>query len=116
MPGRWGSQLLERRERLRRCLGLLALHVDQPAPDDAVIEALHARRPVLTFQDTAAAAGLIEDGVSGANLPPDPRMLALAMNRLGGDPGHARRLGDGAYATLGRDGINWALVAERLLS
>lgn len=106
----------QRRERLRHCLGLLALHHDQPAPEEVVIEALHARRPVLTFDDTAAAAGLIENGLNGVKQPPDPRLLALDMNRLAADPAWNRQLGEGAFASLARHGITWSHVAERLLS
>lgn len=104
-----------RRERVRRCLGVLALHADQPAPHDAVIEAFHARRPVLTYRDTVAVAGLVEDGANGLVVSPDPRQLAASMNRLEGDLALGRRLGEGAFTTLTRNGINWPNVAERLL-
>jgi len=105
-----------RRELVRHCQGLLALHYDQPAPDDILIEALHAHRPILTFDDSGAAAGLIENGFNGVKHPPDPRMLAWDMNRLATDTALNQQLGEGAFATLAHHNIHWSNVAERLLS
>jgi len=105
-----------RREFIRNCQGLLALHYDQPAPEDALIEALYAHRPILTFDDTGAPAGLIENGYNGVKHPPDPRMLAWDMNRLATDHNLNQQFGKGAFATLAQHNISWSKVAEQLLS
>jgi glycosyltransferase involved in cell wall biosynthesis len=81
-----------------------------------LIEALYAHRPILTFDDTGAPAGLIENGYNGVKHPPDPRMLAWDMNRLATDHNLNQQFGKGAFATLAQHNISWSKVAEQLLS
>lgn len=106
----------ERRERLRHALGCLAVGIDQEAPEDAIVEAFHARVPVLTVADSGAPRGMIANGHDGIVVEPDPRLLAIAMNRLAGEPSYRRALGEKAFHSLEVQGISWAHVAEKLVA
>jgi hypothetical protein len=106
----------ERRRRLQHALGCLCVGCDQEAPEDAVIEAFHARVPVLTVGDSGAPRWMIQHGVNGVNLEPSPRLLAATMNRLAGEPSYRRELGEGAFQSLTRLSISWDYVAESLLA
>jgi hypothetical protein len=106
----------QRRDRLRRSLGCVSVGFDQVAPEDAVIEAFYARVPVFTVWDSGAPAGIIQNGINGLSLEPNPRLLAVAMNRVAGEPSYRRELGEAAYQLIERLGISWDYVAERLLA
>lgn len=106
----------QRRERLRRALGCLSVGFDQEAPEDAVVEAFHARVPVFTVMDGGSPAGIVQHGINGINLEPNPRLLAVAMNRVAGEPAYRRELGEAGHQLISRLGISWDYVAERLLA
>ncbi len=106
----------QRRERLRRSLGCLCVGLYQEAPEDAVIEAFHARVPVLTVVDSGAPSWIIEPNVIGIKVEPSPRLLAMAMNRLATDPAYRRRIGEGGALALRRHNISWDYVAESLVA
>jgi glycosyltransferase involved in cell wall biosynthesis len=106
----------ERHECLRHALGCLSVGLNQEAPEDAIIEAFHARVPVLTVEDSGAPAWMIEHGVNGVKLEPSPRLLAVAMNRLAGEPSYRRDLGEGAFRLLEKLGVSWDHVAEALVA
>jgi glycosyltransferase involved in cell wall biosynthesis len=106
----------QRQERLRHSLGCLSVGLDQEAPEDAVIEAFHACRPVLTVSDSGAPNWMIDHGVNGVKPEPNPRLLAVAMNRLADEPSYRRELGEGAFRSLAWHRISWDHVAESLLA
>jgi glycosyltransferase involved in cell wall biosynthesis len=61
----------------------------------ALLEAMASRIPVVATS-VAGTREVVEDGVSGVLVPPgDARSLALAMEALLGDRGHAARLAEG---------------------
>jgi glycosyltransferase involved in cell wall biosynthesis len=49
-------------------------------------------------------------------VPPEPRALAEAMDRLYEDRALAQRLGEAGPAAIERLGITWDRVLERLLA
>jgi glycosyltransferase involved in cell wall biosynthesis len=76
-----------------------------------VNEAMHAGLPVVATDAVgAAAAGLVEDGVTGRVVPErDPAALAAALNDVLADDGGADRLG--AAARQRADGITFEATA-----
>ena len=106
----------ERHQRLRHALGCLSVGLNQEAPEDAIIEAFHARVPVLTVADSGAPASMIAHGVSGVEVDPNPRLLAMLMNKVAGDPAYRRELGEGGFGLLQSLGVSWDRVAEALVA
>ena len=56
----------------------------------------------------------VRDGENGFVCEPTPQALAEAMDRLFADRALARRLGEGAHATLADLRIDWDRVVEAL--
>ncbi len=102
-------------EQLRDCSGVVSCGRKQWAPEEGVLEAFQARRPVVATVDSAATAHLIQSGANGVLLQPDPRLLATQLDRLRRIPSFARDLAEGGYQTLKRLRISWETVAEGLL-
>ncbi len=97
------------------CAAAVTFGVAQMAPEEGVLEAFAAGRPVIAAEDSGAAAEVVEDGVNGLVLPPDPRALASALCRLARGPGPARAMGEAGRRTLAARRITWGHVTEQLL-
>jgi len=79
------------------------------------VEAFKSLRPVLTTSDSGGVLEFVADGVSGFVCPPGAhREMGARIDRLAGDPGLARRLGEAGAAKVA--GIHWDSVVERLLA
>lgn len=106
----------QRHDRLRHALGCLSVGMAQEAPEDAILEAFHARVPVLTVTDSGAPAGMITHGNNGIKVDPNPRLLAMQMNQLAGDSAYRRDLGEAAFRFLETHQVSWDHVAEALVA
>ena len=62
----------------------------------ALLEAMWAGRPIVASNVGQVAVALRDGEVGELVEPGDPAMLAAALHRVLKDPGHARRLGEGA--------------------
>ena len=80
------------------------------------LEAMAARRPVVTTTDSGGPLELVRDGENGLVVEPKPRRIAAALDRLYADRGLADRLGAEGRRTLLATVPEWPEVAERLLS
>lgn len=98
---------------MRECLAVVNL----PYQEDygyVTVEAFHCAKAVLTFNDSGGTNELVADGEAGLVTEPTAEALAAAMRRLADAPAEARALGDGALRTLGRKGIRWDAVLDKL--
>ena len=107
--------LPERRklELLARCLGVLF----PPHDEDfgyVTLEGFLASKPVITCTDSGGPLELVENGVSGWVVEPDPRAIAEAIDRLAADRDRAARMGVSARERVRALGINWDHVVEEL--
>ena len=95
-----------------------ALAVSFPAVGEdyglVVIEALRARKPVVTCTDSGEPARFVTDGVNGFVTPPDAEAIAARLRELVDDPDRAAAMGENGPAAVA--GITWERVVERLLS
>ncbi|HEX2030479.1 MAG TPA: glycosyltransferase family 4 protein [Actinomycetota bacterium] len=80
------------------------------------LEAMAARRPVVTTTDSGGPLELVRDGENGLVVDPAPRRIAAALDRLYADREVAARLGAEGHRTLLASVPQWREVAERLLS
>ena len=80
------------------------------------LEAMAARRPVVTTTDSGGPLELVEDGRTGVVVEPKPRDVAAAIDRLASDRTAAAAMGE-AGERLYRERIpEWPEVTERILS
>lgn len=80
------------------------------------LEAAHARRCTVTVADSGGVPEFVQDGISGAVVPAEPAAIADAFDRLHGDRGRAKALGEAAGGRIAELGIGWPVVIEKLLS
>ena len=77
------------------------------------LEALLARKPVVTTTDAGGPLEFVEDGVNGIVAEPTAESIAASIARLAGDRALARRLGDAGFERAKL--ITWDGVVERLV-
>jgi glycosyltransferase involved in cell wall biosynthesis len=80
------------------------------------LEAMAARRAVVTTADSGGPLELVEDGTTGLVVDPTPRAIASALDRLYRDRGEAARLGARGREFLEERVPEWPEVVTRLLS
>ena len=76
------------------------------------LEGMQAGRPVITCIDSGGPRELVEYGVSGFVVDPDPAALAEAIDRLWADRRTWRRLGDAGARRAAQ--VDWAPVVARI--
>lgn len=79
------------------------------------LEAMSARKPVLTTWDSGGPTEFIVDGENGWVSYPTPEALGEALNRLMDSDGKIRDMGEAAYAHLQDMNITWDATIEELI-
>ena len=79
------------------------------------LEGFAADRPVVTLTDSGGPLEFVADGESGLVVPPDPRAIAEAFDRLYTDRDLAARLGATGNARVRAEVPRWPDVVARLL-
>jgi glycosyltransferase involved in cell wall biosynthesis len=105
----------EKADWMNRSLGA----VFTPRDEDfgyVTLEACHASKPVVTCDDSGGTNELVEDGVNGYVVPPEPVAVADAMERLWADRRAAREMGCAGRESLARHRIDWEYVVDRLVA
>lgn len=77
------------------------------------LEAQMSSKPVITCNDSGGSMELVQDGVTGLVVDPDPVALGKAMTRLFENPELARRMGKAAKQSAQR--FTWESVTKTLL-
>lgn len=77
------------------------------------VEAFASGKAVITATDSGAPTELVEPGVNGDVVPPEPAALGAAVAKLAGDATLAERLGRAAAARAAE--LTWARTVDRLV-
>jgi glycosyltransferase involved in cell wall biosynthesis len=110
---RWISEE-EKSRLLSDCAAAAYLPFDEDSYGYPSVEAQHACKAVLTTWDSGGVLELVQDGVNGLITEPDPRQIALAIDRLVETPGLAEQLGAAGPRRIEELGIHWDHVIRRL--
>lgn len=97
-------------------LGALAVYYG-PYDEDygyVTLEGFAAHRPVVTLTDAGGPLEFVTDGETGLVVPPEPRAIAEAFDRLYVDRALAKRLGEAGHAVLRERVPGWPEVVARL--
>lgn len=78
------------------------------------LEAMLAKKPVITTTDSGGPLEFISDGVQGLVVKPDPRALGTALDQLWQRPDDARRMGAQARQRYDTLEISWENVVRNL--
>jgi glycosyltransferase involved in cell wall biosynthesis len=76
------------------------------------VEAFASRKAVVTCTDSGGPAELVQDGVNGFVVAPDPAAMAQALRQLADDAALAERMGAKAFDT--GSALNWADAVRQL--
>jgi glycosyltransferase involved in cell wall biosynthesis len=91
-----------------------------PHDEDAIgyvtMEACQAAKPVIACTDSGGLLELLQDGVTGFVVPPEPEALGQALDRLAGNRALARQLGLQAREVWLGKGVTWPRIVQRLLA
>jgi glycosyltransferase involved in cell wall biosynthesis len=79
------------------------------------LEGFAADRPVVTLSDSGGPLEFVADGQTGLVVPPEPRAIAEAFDRLYADRELAARLGAAGNALVRAEVPRWPDVVARLL-
>ncbi len=104
-------------ERMRReyarCLGVIFPPLDEDY-GYVTLEAMLSSKAVVTCADSGGPLEFVVDGRTGLVAEPTAEGLAAALDRLWGDRGLARSLGEAGRAHYEALGISWDTVVQRL--
>ncbi len=106
----------EKIEILSQALALAYVPKDEDSYGYPSLEAGHAGKAVLTTTDSGGVLELIEDGVNGFVVSPDPRAVAARFDELWRDRDRARRMGEANAQRLKDLRIDWNRVVEAFTS
>jgi glycosyltransferase involved in cell wall biosynthesis len=98
------------------CLAALYFPVDEDSYGYPSLEAHASRKAVLTTTDAGGTGELIVDGINGFVRPPDPQLIAEAMDFLYANRSAAKQMGEAGISRMLDLGIDWNHVVQRLLS
>jgi glycosyltransferase involved in cell wall biosynthesis len=103
----------EKRDSYARSLGVLFPPVDEDY-GYVTLEAMLARKPVITCTDSGGPLEFVIDGATGLVTPPTPAALAAAMDRLWQDRAQSARWGEAGRAQYDARRITWQHVVDTL--
>jgi glycosyltransferase involved in cell wall biosynthesis len=104
----------EKKALFANALACAYIPYDEDSYGYVTLESLQSSKPVITCSDSGGALELVEHGVTGLVVPPDPRNLAEAIEELGSDRRRAVELGRVGFERLGSMKISWDTVVEAL--
>jgi glycosyltransferase involved in cell wall biosynthesis len=106
----------EKVDLMASALGCIYIPYDEDSYGYVTMEAYHARKPVITCDDSGGTSVLVTNEETGYSTPPDPWELARAMDRLYGNKTRARAMGDAGFQKMSELRISWERVIECLTS
>ncbi len=78
------------------------------------LEACYSRKPVITCSDSGGVLELVEDGITGKIVPPEPQALAEAIDNLFNDRTMAAKMGLAGHEKPSSLNISWERVMRCL--
>lgn len=113
----WNDQWISEAEKvqlLTSALGVAYVALKEDSYGYASLEASLASKPVLTVSDAGGVMELIEDGINGYVVQPNPKAIADAMDRLFLNRRKTMQMGKGARDKVAELNISWDNVIETL--
>ena len=113
--GTWIAES-EKQRLIANAVACAYIPYDEDSYGYPTLESFSSHKPVLTCTDSGGTQELVEDGVTGRVVPPEPRALAAAIDDLIRDKQRAAELGEAGFRRLQELRLGWDHVVERLLA
>jgi len=97
-----------------RALGVLFLPYDEDY-GFVTLEAMYARKPVITCKDSGGPTEFVEDEETGFVTDPDPESIAMAIERLFENKHKAVQMGERGYEKIKAMDLSWDKVIDKVL-
>lgn len=104
----------EKREYYANCRAVLFVPYDEDY-GYVTLEAMYARKPVITCTDSGGPTEFIKDGINGFVVDPDPKAIAGAIDSLFSSEELPTSLGTQAYHDVMALDLSWDRVTQELL-
>jgi glycosyltransferase involved in cell wall biosynthesis len=95
-------------------LGCMYIPYDEDSYGYVTLEASSSAKAIITCTDSGGTDELVENGVNGFIVPPEPAAIAEAIDKLFLDRTLARRMGQAAREGLKLKNISWDNIVEKL--
>jgi glycosyltransferase involved in cell wall biosynthesis len=102
----------EKADLFSRALGCAYVPYDEESYGYVTLESFHSRKPVITCTDSGGTDVVVQDGITGYVVAPQPRAIADAMDKLYDDKAAARRMGEAGHDLIQKLNITWDRVVE----
>ncbi|QAU24996.1 glycosyltransferase [Dyella sp. M7H15-1] len=112
---RWISEE-EKVELLASCLASAYFPLDEDSYGYPSLESSYSSKAILTASDSGGVLELVEDGVNGVVVDPEPRAIAVAMDNFYLQRERTKEMGVAAMKKLSELNISWEHVLRRLLA
>jgi glycosyltransferase involved in cell wall biosynthesis len=97
-----------------RALACTYIPFDEDSYGYVTLESYQARKPVVACTDSGGTDVLVKDGITGYVVPPDPRAISGALDRLFSDKSKTQKMGEAGHDLVESLGINWDHVIQSL--
>jgi len=111
---RWISEE-EKVKFIANSLACIYIPFDEDSYGYPTLEAFHARKSIITCNDSGGTLELVEDGHNGFISAPDPKQLAHYFDRLFYNKNLAGKLGNAGLEKIHSMDITWDNVIRRLV-
>jgi glycosyltransferase involved in cell wall biosynthesis len=104
----------EKADLFSRALGCVYIPYDEDSYGYVTLESYHARKAVITCDDSGGTSLVVKNGATGFVVPPQPKAIADAIDRLASDKRKAQAMGEAGYDLMGQLHISWDHVITSL--
>ena len=104
----------EKADLFSNALGCVYIPYDEDSYGFVTLESYHSRKPVITCDDSGGTSLVVKDGSTGFVVPPQPKAIADAIDRLAADKRKARSMGEAGYQLMQQLHISWEHVITSL--
>lgn len=96
-------------------LGCLYIPYDEDSYGFVTLESFYSKKPVITCTDSGGTLEMVEDGINGYIVTPEPQAIANRIDELYSNKEKARKMGMEGYEKLLSLNISWDNVIEALV-
>lgn len=114
IENRWISDE-EKRTIMSSSLAVLYIPYKEDSCGFVTMEGFYSKKPVISCTDSGGTVEFIDEGKTGFFVEPDPKQLAVVMDKLYFDKEMTKQMGKAAYEEIIKRDITWDKTIRRLL-
>jgi len=96
-------------------LGCIYIPYNEDSYGYVTLESFYSKKPVITCTDSGGTLEMVEDGINGFIIPPEPKAIARAIDDLYSNKEKTKKLGITGYDKVLSLNITWENVIRSLI-